>query len=104
MEEIKPKGNQIEVYIRPSYVRSLVSLSVAPLFKSSYRVQNVSVDVKSAKTVEDQTFSVPFSVPKCVRLARMSERFYELLCKMFAAESDLNKNEWKTILGKIFMG
>ena len=73
---------------------------MAPLFKRSYRVQNVSVDVKSAKTLENQTFSVP----KCVRLARMSERSYELLCKIVTAEPDLNKNVMKTTLGNFFMG
>ena len=31
------------------------------------------------------------SVPKCVRLARMSEKSYELLCKMFSAVPERTK-------------
>ena len=45
-----------------------------------------------------------FSVPKCVRLARMSEKSYELLCKMFSAVPERTKEELESILGKKFMG
>ena len=45
-----------------------------------------------------------FSVTKCVRLARMSETFYELLCKMFLAVPERTKEELEPILGKKFMG
>ena len=41
----------------------------------------VAVDVKSTRTIVDQAFSVP----KCERLTRMSEKCYKLLCKMFSA-------------------
>ena len=34
-----------------------------------------------------------FSVPKCVKLARLSEKSYELLCKMFSAVPERNKKE-----------
>ena len=60
----------------------------------------VAVDVKSTKTIVDQAFSVP----KCVRLARMSENSYELLCKMFSAVPERTKEELESILGKKFMG
>ena len=60
----------------------------------------VAVDVKSTRTIVDQAFSVP----KCVRLARMSEKCYELLCKIFSAVPERTKEELETILGWKFMG
>ena len=60
----------------------------------------VSVDVKSTRTIVDQAFSVT----KCVRLARMSEKSYKLLCKMFSAVPEKTKEELEPILGKEFMG
>ena len=60
----------------------------------------VAVDVKSTRTIVDQVFSVP----KCVRLARLSEKSYELLCNMFSAVPERTKEELETILGKKFMG
>ena len=39
-----------------------------------------------------------FSVPKCVRRARMSEKSYELLCKMFSAVPERTKEELESIL------
>ena len=43
-----------------------------------------------------------FSVPKCLSLARMSEKSYELLCKMFAAVPERTKDELEPILEKKF--
>ena len=60
----------------------------------------VAVDVKSTRTVVDQDFSVP----KCLRLARMSEQSNKLLCKMFSAVPERTKEELEPILGKKFMG
>ena len=60
----------------------------------------VAVDVKSTRTIVDQAFSLP----KCVRLARMSEKSYALLCNMFAAVPERTKEEFEPILGKKFMG
>ena len=54
------------------------------------------VDGESTKRIVDQVFSVP----KCVRLARMSESSYKLLCKMFSAVPERTKEELKSILGK----
>ena len=68
--------------------------------KSRYPVHFVAVDVKSTRAIVDQAFSVP----KCVRLARMSEKSYELLCKMFSAIPERTKEELESILGKKFMG
>ena len=60
----------------------------------------VAVDVKSTRTSVDQAFSVP----KCVRLARMSENSYELQCKMFSAVPERTKEDLESILGKKLMG
>ena len=60
----------------------------------------VAVDVKSTRTIVDQAFSVP----KCVRLARMSERSYELLCKTFSAVPERTKEELESKLGRKVMG
>ena len=60
----------------------------------------VAVDVKSTRTIVDEAFSVP----KCVRLARMSEKSFELGCKMFSAVKERTKEELESILVKKFMG
>ena len=85
-----------EAYCRPSGARYLVGSTLAPMCKSRY----VAVDVKSRRTIVDQAFSVP----KCVRLTRMSEKSYELLCKMFSAVPERTKEELESILGRKFMG
>ena len=64
-------------YRRPTGARYLVGSSLAPMCKSRYPVHFVAVEVKSTRMIVDQDFSVP----QCVRLAKMSEKFYELLCK-----------------------
>ena len=87
-----------ETYRRPSGY--LVGSTLAPMCKSRYPVHFVPVDVKSTRLIVDQAFSVP----KCVRLARMSEKSYELLCKMFSAVPARTEEELESILGKNFMG
>ena len=82
-----------ETYCRPSGARYLVGSTLAPMCKSRYPVHFVAVDVKSTRTIVDQAFSVP----KCVRLARMSEKSYELLCKMFSAVPERTKEELESI-------
>ena len=89
-----------ETYRRPSGAQYLVGSRLAPMCKSRYPVHFVAVDVKSTRMIVDQAFSVP----KCVRLARMTERSYELLCKMFSAVPERTKEELESILGKKFMG
>ena len=85
---------------RPSGARYLVGSTLAPMCKSRYPGHFVAVDVKSTRTIVDQAFSVP----KCVRLTRMSEKSYELLCKMFSAVPERSKKELESILGRKFMG
>ena len=89
-----------ETYRRPTGARYLVGSTSTPMCKSRYLVHFVAVDVKSTRPIVDQAFSVP----KCVRLARMSEKFYKLLRKMFSAVPERTKEELETILGKKFMG
>ena len=67
--------------------------------ESRSSVHFVAVDVKSMRTIVDQAFSVP----KCVRLTRMSEKSYELLCKVFSAVPERTKEELELILGRKFM-
>ena len=79
-----------ETYRRPSGARYLVGSTLAPMCKSRYPVHFVAVDVKSTRTIVDQAFSVP----KCARLTRMSEKSYELLCKMFSAVPEKQRRSW----------
>ena len=60
----------------------------------------VALVVKNTRTIVDQAFPVP----KCVRLARMSEESYEVLCKVFSAVPERTKEELESILGRKFMG
>ena len=62
-----------ETYRRPTGARYLLGSTLAPMCKSRYPVHFLAVDVKSTRTIVDQAFSVP----KCVRLKRMSEKPYE---------------------------
>ena len=89
-----------ESYCRPSGARYLVGSTLASLCKSRYPMHFVAVDIKSTRTIVDQAFSVP----KCVRLTRMSKKSYELLCKMFSAVPERTKEELESILGRKFMG
>ena len=57
------------------------------------------MDVKSTRTIVDQDFSVP----TCERLARRSEKSYELLCRMFDVVLKRTKDELEPILGKKIM-
>ena len=90
----------IESYCRPSGARYLEGSTLAPMWKSRYPVHFVAVDVKSTRTILDQAFSVP----KWVRLTRMSEKSYELPCKMFSAVPERTKEELESTLGRKFMG
>ena len=88
-EAIEAESNirHSEAYRRPSRARYLVGSTLAPMCKGRYPVHFVAVDVKITRTIVDQAFAVP----KCVRLARMSEKSFELLCKMFSAVAERTK-------------
>ena len=89
-----------ETFCRPSGAQYLMGSTLVPMCKSRYPVHFVAVDVKSTITIVDPAFSVP----KCVRLTRMSKKSYELLCKMFSAVPERLKEELESILGRKFMG
>ena len=101
-EAIKAGKNirQSKAYRIPTGARYLMGSTMAPMCKNRCAVHSVAVDVKSTRKIVDQAFSVP----KCVRLARMSEKSYDLLCKMFAAVPERTREELELILGKKFMG
>ena len=93
--EAETKIRHSETCRRPSEARYSVGSTLAPMCKSRYPVHFVAVDVKSTRTIADQAFSVP----KGVRPARMSEKFYELLCKIFSVVPERTKEELELILG-----
>ena len=74
--------------------------TLAPMCRSRYPVHFVAVYVKSTWTIVDQAFSVP----KCVKLAGMSEKSYKLVCRIFAAVPERTKEELEPTLGKKFVG
>ena len=59
----------------------------------------VVMDARTQQVLIDQLFSVP----KCVRLARMSERSYDLLAKIFWAVPKRSEGELQDIVGEEFM-
>ena len=89
-----------ETYRRPTGARYLVGSTLAQMCRIRYPLHFVAVDVKRTGMIVDQAFSMP----KWVRIARMSENFFELMCKMFSAVPERTKEELESILGKKFMG
>ena len=84
-----------------AYQRSYaVESNMVPLCRSRYPVHFLAVDLKSTRSVVDQISSKL----KCVRFARLSEKSYVLLFKMFPAVPEKNKNELESILGKKLRG
>ena len=57
-----------EAYDLPTNMKSFVESFMTRFFKSKYSVQMVVVEVSSQRILFDRGFSVP----KCLRLARMS--------------------------------
>ena len=63
-----------EAYHKPTGSKYLVGSSSVPYCNSRYPTHMVVMDARTQQVLIDQLFSVP----KCVRLARMSERSYDL--------------------------
>ena len=59
----------------------------------------IIMDARTQQVLVDQLFSVP----KCVRLARMSERSYDLLTKIIRAVPKRSEGELHDIVGEVFM-
>ena len=70
-----------EAYHRPTGSKYLVGSSSAPYCNSRYLTHIVVMDARPQQVLVDQLFSVP----KCVKLARMSEKSYDLLTKIIRA-------------------
>ena len=88
-----------ETYHRPTGSRYLVGSSSAPYCKSRYPTHMVVMDAMTQQVLFDQILSVP----KCVRLARMSESSYDLLTKIIRAVPKRSEGELQDIVGEEFM-
>ena len=88
-----------EAYHRPTGSKYMVGSSSAPYCNSKYPTHMVVMDARTQQVLVDQLFSVP----KCVRLARMSERSYDLLAKNFRAVPKRSEGELQDVVGEEFM-
>ena len=88
-----------EAYHRPTGSKYMVGSSSAPYCNSKYPTHMVVMDARTQQVLVDQLFSVP----KCVRLARMSERSYDLLAKIFRAVPKRSESELQDVVGEEFM-
>ena len=88
-----------EAYHRPTGSKYLVGSSSAPYCNSRYHTHMVVMDARTQQVLIDQLFSVL----KCVRLARMSERSYDLLAKVFWAVPKRSEGELQDVVGEEFM-
>ena len=95
--EIKLKDK--ETYHRPNGSKYLVGSSSAPYCNSKYPTHMVALGARTQQVLIDQLFSVP----KCVRLARMSERSYDLLTKIIRAVPKRSESELQDVVGENFM-
>ena len=94
--ENEMKLKDIEAYHRPTGSKYLVGSSSAPYFNSRYPTHMVVMDARTQQVLVDQLFSVP----KCVRLARMSERSYDLLTKIIRAVPNRSEGELQDVVGE----
>ena len=88
-----------EAYHRPTGSKYLVGSSSAPYCSSWYPTHMVVMDARTQQVLVDQLFSVP----KCLRLARISERSYDLLTKIIRAVPKRTEGELQGVMGEEFM-
>ena len=88
-----------EAYHRPTGSKYLVGSSSAPYCNSRYPTHMVVMDARTQQVLVDQLFYVP----KCVRLAKMSERSYEFLAKIIRAVPKRSEGELQDVVGEEFM-
>ena len=88
-----------EAHHRPTGSKYLVGSSSAPYCNSRYPTHMVVMDARTQQVLVDQLFSVP----KCVWLARMSERSYDLLAKIVRAVPKRSEGELQDVVGEEFM-
>ena len=85
-----------EVYGLPVIAKSLVGSVMANLCGSHYPLHMAMVEVSSQRILVDKAFSVP----KCVRLARMSHHSHSLLRKILGMVPRAQRDDLKEIWGK----
>ena len=88
-----------EAYHRPTGSKYLVGSSSAPYCNSRYPTHMVVMDARTQQVLVDQLFAVP----KCVMLARMSERSYDLLAKINRAAPKRSKRELQDVVDEEIM-
>ena len=88
-----------EAYHRPTGSKYLGSSSSAPYCNCRYPTHMAAMDARTQQVLVDQLFSVA----KCVRLARMSERSYDLLAKIIRAVPKRSEGELQDVVGEEFM-
>ena len=88
-----------EAHHRPTGSKYLVGSSSAPYCSSRYPTHMVVIDARTQQVLVDQLFSVS----KCVRLARMSEKSYDLLTKIIWAVPKRSEGELQDVVGEEFM-
>ena len=88
-----------EAYHRPTRSKYLVGSSSAPYCNSRYPTHMVVMVARTQQVLVDQLFSVP----KCVRLTRMSERSYDLLKKIIRAVTKRSEGELQDVVCEEFM-
>ena len=91
--------NDSEAYHRPTGSKYLVGSSSAPYCNSRYPTHMVVMDARTQQVLVDQLFSVP----KCMRLARISERSYDFLTKIIRAVPKRSEGELQDVVGEEFM-
>ena len=89
-----------EAYGLPLNAKSLVGSVMANLCCSHYPLHMAMVEVSSQRVLIDKAFSVP----KCVRLARMSHHSHKLLRKIRGTVPKEQRNDLSEIWGEELLG
>ena len=89
-----------EAYGLPLNVKSLVGSVMANLCGSHYPLHMTMVEVSSQRVLIDKAFSVP----KCVRLARMSHHSHKLLRKIRGTVPKEQRDDLSEIWGEELLG
>ena len=85
-----------EAYILPINAKSMVGSVMANLCGSDYPLHMAMVEATSQRILIDKTFSIP----KCVRLARMSHHSHRLLKKILGAVPGDQRENMSEIWGE----
>ena len=88
-----------EAYGLPVNAKSLVGSVMAKVCGSHYPLHMAMVDVSSQRILVDKAFSVP----KCVRLARMSHNSHRLLRKILGTVPKAQRDDLSGIWGEEFL-